>query len=44
MVIMLTKEDVEVHPHAVQTMTELNSSICVNGNIVILENFIVVWK
>jgi hypothetical protein len=40
--IVLTREDVEVHLHALQTMTEqLN---CVNGAIVMLENCIIVWK
>jgi hypothetical protein len=39
---MLSREDVEVYLHALQTITEQFS--CVNGDIVILEDCIIVRK
>jgi hypothetical protein len=42
--IVLAREDAEIHLHALQTMAELNSSSFVNGVIVILENCIIVSK
>jgi hypothetical protein len=39
---VLAREDAEVHLHAFQMMTE--SSSCVNGDIVVLEDCIVVRK
>jgi hypothetical protein len=42
LVVVLAREDVEVHLHALQTTTE--QSIYVNGGTVVLEKFIVVRK
>jgi hypothetical protein len=41
-VIVLAREDAEVHFHAIQTMTE-QFQLYVNGGIVVLEKC-VVWK
>jgi hypothetical protein len=40
--IVLVREDDEVHLHTTQTMTEYSS--CVSGDTIVLENYIVVWK
>jgi hypothetical protein len=42
LVFVLTMEDVEVHLHALKTITE-QFQLC-EGGIVVLENSIVVWK
>jgi hypothetical protein len=44
LMIVMAREDAELHFHAIHTMTEPNCSCCVKGGTVVLENCIAVRK